>query len=294
MGAAGRPLGRQSPDPRPRARSRRPGPQTSNLSRRLETAAMQLSSSSSAATPSAHSGLPTGFFETPRRQRKFCRRHFSRHIEDFVVSNAGPDFTPGSTESWSIWRSIAVAETGVIGVPLPTEAVLGGIGEAAAALSAEGAGSFSDAILTTDRWPKSCTVRAGAGRAVMSRVPRLTERQAEAEEAEAESRRRAEIARAKAAQAIEIENNNLRIKKAELEKAAVVREQEALVAGEKAKARFEQEVEQEVLRCLRAFGPGGGYILAPAHYVQADVPPANLVSMCRTVHRYGRYPILGD
>jgi uroporphyrinogen decarboxylase len=56
----------------------------------------------------------------------------------------------------------------------------------------------------------------------------------------------------------------------------------------------EQEVEQEVLRCLRAFGPGGGYILAPAHYVQADVPPANLVTMCRTVHRYGQYPILGD
>jgi flotillin len=71
------------------------------------------------------------------------------------------------------------------------------------------------------------------------------ERQAEAEEAEAESRRRAEIARAKAAQAIEVENTNLRIKKAELEKAAVVKEQEALVAGDKAKARFEQETEQE-------------------------------------------------
>ncbi len=58
-------------------------------------------------------------------------------------------------------ESVAVAETGVIGVPLPVEQVLGGIGEAAAALSTEGGAAFSDAILTTDRWPKRCTVRAG-------------------------------------------------------------------------------------------------------------------------------------
>jgi len=71
------------------------------------------------------------------------------------------------------------------------------------------------------------------------------ERTAEAEEAEADSKRRTEVARAKAAQQIEIENNNLRIKKAELEKTAVVKEQEAAVAGEKAKALYEQEMEQE-------------------------------------------------
>lgn len=71
------------------------------------------------------------------------------------------------------------------------------------------------------------------------------ERQAEAEEAEADSRRRSEVARARAAQEIEIESTNLRVKKAELEKLAVVKEQEALVAGEKAKAKFEQETEQE-------------------------------------------------
>jgi len=56
---------------------------------------------------------------------------------------------------------VAVAETGVIGVPLPIDAVLGGIGKAAERLSESGAGSFSDAILTTDRWPKSCTLKAG-------------------------------------------------------------------------------------------------------------------------------------
>jgi glutamate N-acetyltransferase / amino-acid N-acetyltransferase len=58
-------------------------------------------------------------------------------------------------------EAVAVAETGVIGVPLPIEAVLGGIGDAAGALAESGAAAFSDAILTTDRWPKRCTVRAG-------------------------------------------------------------------------------------------------------------------------------------
>ena len=56
---------------------------------------------------------------------------------------------------------VAVAETGTIGVPLPIDAVLGGIGDAAANLAPEGGGDFSDAILTTDRWPKRCTLRAG-------------------------------------------------------------------------------------------------------------------------------------
>jgi glutamate N-acetyltransferase / amino-acid N-acetyltransferase len=56
---------------------------------------------------------------------------------------------------------VAVAETGTIGVPLPIDAVLGGIAEAATGLAADGGGAFSDAILTTDRWPKRCTLRAG-------------------------------------------------------------------------------------------------------------------------------------
>jgi glutamate N-acetyltransferase/amino-acid N-acetyltransferase len=56
---------------------------------------------------------------------------------------------------------VAVAETGTIGVPLPVDAVLVGIAEAASGLRADGGTAFSDAILTTDRWPKSCTLRAG-------------------------------------------------------------------------------------------------------------------------------------
>jgi glutamate N-acetyltransferase / amino-acid N-acetyltransferase len=56
-------------------------------------------------------------------------------------------------------ESVAVAETGTIGVPLPIDAVLEGIGSAASALEPNGGTSFSDAILTTDRWPKRCTLR---------------------------------------------------------------------------------------------------------------------------------------
>ena len=58
-------------------------------------------------------------------------------------------------------KQVAVAETGTIGVPLPIDAVLPGIDEAASTLAPDGGTAFSDAILTTDRWPKRCTLRAG-------------------------------------------------------------------------------------------------------------------------------------
>jgi glutamate N-acetyltransferase/amino-acid N-acetyltransferase len=58
-------------------------------------------------------------------------------------------------------EQVAVAETGVIGVPLPIDDVVAGIREAARGLSPGGGGAFSDAIVTTDRWPKRCTLRAG-------------------------------------------------------------------------------------------------------------------------------------
>jgi glutamate N-acetyltransferase/amino-acid N-acetyltransferase len=56
-------------------------------------------------------------------------------------------------------EEVAVAETGTIGVPLPIGAVLDGIDAAAAALSPHGGLDFSDAITTTDRWPKRVTLR---------------------------------------------------------------------------------------------------------------------------------------
>jgi glutamate N-acetyltransferase / amino-acid N-acetyltransferase len=58
-------------------------------------------------------------------------------------------------------RAVAVAETGTIGVPLPIDSVLSGIEDAASRLSSQGGASFGEAIMTTDRWPKRCCVRAG-------------------------------------------------------------------------------------------------------------------------------------
>jgi len=93
------------------------------------------------------------------------------------------------------------------------------------------------------------------------------ERQAEAEQAEALSRQETEVAKAKselaiknaqidkdreirvnqtlAQQQIEIENNNLRVKKAELEKISIIKENESQIAGEITKVKYEQEMEQE-------------------------------------------------
>ena len=56
-------------------------------------------------------------------------------------------------------RSVAVAETGKIGVPLPVGDVLGGIGRAAESLGPSGGGAFAQAIMTTDRSEKRCTLR---------------------------------------------------------------------------------------------------------------------------------------
>jgi glutamate N-acetyltransferase / amino-acid N-acetyltransferase len=58
-------------------------------------------------------------------------------------------------------RSVAVAETGTIGLPLDIEAVTTGVLEAVGSLSPEGGDDFARAIMTTDRGPKRCAVRAG-------------------------------------------------------------------------------------------------------------------------------------
>jgi uroporphyrinogen decarboxylase len=51
------------------------------------------------------------------------------------------------------------------------------------------------------------------------------------------------------------------------------------------------EVQAEVKRYIQALGPGGGYIVAPAHNVQSDVPPANLVAARDAVEQFGTYPL---
>ncbi len=55
--------------------------------------------------------------------------------------------------------SVAVAETGVIGVALQIEAIAAGVREAAGLLSDHGGVDFARSIMTTDRAPKQCTLR---------------------------------------------------------------------------------------------------------------------------------------
>jgi len=52
-----------------------------------------------------------------------------------------------------------------------------------------------------------------------------------------------------------------------------------------------EEIEAEVQTRINDLGPGGGYILAPAHNVQADVKPENIIYMIEAVRKFGCYPI---
>ena len=107
---------------------------------------------------------------------RVCRQRIDRGAVRAAVVNAGnanaETGEQGMADAWAMCEragaelgleasAVAVGETGVIGVPLPIDAVLSGIGEAATTLSPEGGMAFSEAILTTDRWPKSCSLRAG-------------------------------------------------------------------------------------------------------------------------------------
>jgi glutamate N-acetyltransferase/amino-acid N-acetyltransferase len=58
-------------------------------------------------------------------------------------------------------EEVVVLSTGVIGVPLPLERVLGGVRAAATSLDAAGGDAAANAILTTDRWPKQAVVGEG-------------------------------------------------------------------------------------------------------------------------------------
>ena len=55
--------------------------------------------------------------------------------------------------------AVAIAATGKIGEALPMDRVLDGIRRAAAVVRPDGGAEFSEAIMTTDRGPKRCTVR---------------------------------------------------------------------------------------------------------------------------------------
>ena len=51
------------------------------------------------------------------------------------------------------------------------------------------------------------------------------------------------------------------------------------------------DVRAEVRRRIAQLAPGGGYVLAPANHLQADVPPENVIALFEAAREYGRYPI---
>ncbi len=50
-----------------------------------------------------------------------------------------------------------------------------------------------------------------------------------------------------------------------------------------------KEVEEEVKQCIDALAPRGGFILAPAHNIQPDVPIENILALYNTARKFGRY-----
>ena len=52
-----------------------------------------------------------------------------------------------------------------------------------------------------------------------------------------------------------------------------------------------REVKAEVKRRLRDLAPGGGYVFATVHDIQAEVPPENIMAMFEALDEFGTYPI---
>ena len=49
------------------------------------------------------------------------------------------------------------------------------------------------------------------------------------------------------------------------------------------------EVREEVKRTLEIFKPGGGYVFAPDHNIQENVPPDKILAVYQTAQEFGRY-----
>lgn len=52
-----------------------------------------------------------------------------------------------------------------------------------------------------------------------------------------------------------------------------------------------EEVFSEVKKRIKLLGSGGGFILAPSHNLQHDVPPENIIALRDAVREFGQYPI---
>jgi len=47
----------------------------------------------------------------------------------------------------------------------------------------------------------------------------------------------------------------------------------------------------EVKNKIKTAGKSGGYLLAPAHNIQADTPVKNVYALFEAVKKYGKYPL---
>ena len=52
------------------------------------------------------------------------------------------------------------------------------------------------------------------------------------------------------------------------------------------------DIRAETRRLMAACAPGGGFILSPAHHIQADTPLPNIEAFYAAAREYGQYPIL--
>jgi uroporphyrinogen decarboxylase len=52
-----------------------------------------------------------------------------------------------------------------------------------------------------------------------------------------------------------------------------------------------EDVKEEVHHRIQDLGRGGGYVVAPVHNVQADVPAENVIALYQAALEYGRYPL---
>jgi uroporphyrinogen decarboxylase len=52
-----------------------------------------------------------------------------------------------------------------------------------------------------------------------------------------------------------------------------------------------EEVRAEVKKRIGDLAPGGGFVFASIHNIQAEVPPENIVAMFEAAYQYGQYPV---
>ena len=52
-----------------------------------------------------------------------------------------------------------------------------------------------------------------------------------------------------------------------------------------------EEVRREVARRIYDLGRSGGFIIAPCHNINVDIPVENVIATFEAAHEFGRYPL---